>query len=67
MLYDKPDIAAPSANLMMAQLVADQNKRTIQKGSSDVLHLIFEKNVDTNLSHYSGVLTFGDCVLTILP
>ena len=67
MLYDKPDIAAPSANLTTAQLVADQNKRTIQKGSSDVLHLIFEKNVDTNLSHYSGVLNFGDCVLTILP
>jgi hypothetical protein len=31
------------------------------------LHLVFEKNVDTNLSHYSGALTFGDCVLVILP
>ena len=67
MVYDKPDIAPPTANLTAAQLVGDQKKRTIQKNSSDVLHLVFEKNVDTNLSHYSGALTLGDCVLVILP
>jgi hypothetical protein len=66
-VYDKPDIAPPSATLTAAQLTGDQKKRTIQRNSSDVLHLIFEKNIDPNLSHYSGTLTFGDCVLMLLP
>src|SRR5262249_43529418 len=41
MLYDNPDIPPPSANLTMAQLTADPNKRKIQHGTSDVLFLIF--------------------------
>jgi len=40
-----------TANLTAAQLAGDQKKGTIQKNSSDVWHLVFEKNVDTNLSH----------------
>jgi hypothetical protein len=66
-VYNEPDIAPPTANLTTGELVADRKKRTIGRGKSDVLHLVFEKNVDPDLSHYNGTLTFGDCVLTILP
>jgi hypothetical protein len=48
-------------------LVADQNKRKIQHGSSDVLTLIFQNNADTNLSHYTGTLGTSGFSLTILP
>jgi hypothetical protein len=51
--------------------VADPNKRTIKGGVSPVpnhvIHLVFEKNVDTNAADYTGTLTFSSCVLTILP
>jgi hypothetical protein len=59
-VYDSPDIPAPSANLSAAQLVADQNKRKIGHGSSDTLHILFEANVDKTTAHYTdGLLTFG--------
>jgi hypothetical protein len=52
----------------MAQLVADQNKRKIPKGTSVVLHLVFEHNVDKNPGNYTGTLTFTNgMTLTILP
>ena len=67
-IYDKPDIAGGTANLTAAQLAADQNKRKIKKGQTDVLTFEFEKKADTNLPHYTGTVSFGpNCVLTILP
>jgi uncharacterized repeat protein (TIGR01451 family) len=66
-IYDKPDIPPPSANLTVAQLVADQNKRKINHGTSDVLTLIFEKNADKDLSHYTGTVSTSGFGLTILP
>lgn len=66
-IYDNPDIAAPSANLTLAQLVADQNKRKIGKGSSDVLTLIFERNAASNLSSYTGSISTTGSSLIILP
>ncbi len=69
-IYDSPDIPAPSANLTTAQLVADQTKRTIAATgpkSTRVLHLVFEKNADTNMAHYTGTVSFASCVVTILP
>src|SRR6185503_4819502 len=58
-IYDNPDIAGGVANLTTANLIADQNKRKIDHGSSDVLTFIFEKNADSNLTHYTGSATFG--------
>jgi hypothetical protein len=66
-IYDKPDVPAPSVNLTVAQLVADAKKRKIQHGSSDVLTLIFEKNADTNRAHYTGTVSTSGFGLTILP
>jgi hypothetical protein len=66
-VYDQPDLAPPTADVTTAQLVADRKKRTIGHRKSDVLHLVFQKNVNTNLTRYNGTLTFGNCVLTILP
>jgi len=67
-IYDNPDIAGGSVNLTLAQLVADQNKRKIGKGSNDVLTFIFENNADPLLSKYTSSASFGDnCDLTILP
>jgi len=67
-IYDTPDIAGGTANLTTADLVADQSKRKIGKGSSKVLTLVFENNADTNLADYSGTVNFGpDCLVTILP
>jgi hypothetical protein len=48
--------------------VSDPNKRKINKGSSDVLTLIFQNNASTNLSLYQGTAGFASGVnLTILP
>jgi uncharacterized repeat protein (TIGR01451 family) len=66
-IYDNPDIAPPSADLTLAQLVADPNKRTIQKNQSDVLVLIFEKNASLSLSDYTGTLSTSGFGLSILP
>jgi hypothetical protein len=66
-IYDNPDVAGGTALLTLAQLVADQNKRKLNHGSSDVLTLIFEKNADPDLSHYSSTVKFGTCELVILP
>lgn len=66
-VYDNPDIAGGVANLGAGQLVADQNKRTITKGQSDVLYFIFEKNADTNLANYASTATFGATTLPALP
>jgi hypothetical protein len=66
-IYDNPDIDPPSANLTLAQLVGDQNKRKIQHGTSDVLVLIFQNNADTNLSHYTGMVSTSGFALPILP
>jgi len=66
-IYDNPDIAPSSANLTLAQLVADVNKRSIQHGQSDVLVLIFEKNANADLSTYTGTLSTSGFGLSILP
>jgi len=67
-IYDSPDIAGGTANLTTAQLVGDQNKRKIGKGQSDVLTFEFEKNADTDLSHYTGTVSFGTgCDVKVLP
>jgi hypothetical protein len=66
-IYDNPDIVPPSANLTLAQLVGDQNKRKIQHGTSDVLVLIFQNNADTDLSHYTGMVSTSGFALPILP
>jgi len=66
-IYDTPDVAPPSVTLTTSQLVADQNKRKIGKGTSDVLYLIFQNNADTNLSHYSGSVSTSGFTLPILP
>jgi uncharacterized repeat protein (TIGR01451 family) len=66
-IYDNPDIAPPSANLTLAQLVADANKRKIQHGTSDVLTFIFEKNANTTLSTYTGSMSTSGFGLPILP
>jgi hypothetical protein len=66
-IWNGPAIGSP-AGLTLADLVADQNKRKIGKNSSDVLTLIFAKNVSPTLSNYTGTAHFGgDCELTILP
>ena len=66
-IYDNPDIPPPSANLTVAQLIADPNKRKINHGSSDVLTLIFQNNADPNLSNYTGMVSTSGFALTILP
>lgn len=66
-VYDNPDIAGGSASLTTAQLAADQNKRTISKGTSDVLIFIFEKNADPTFADYASTATFGATVLPALP
>ena len=67
-IYDNPDIVGGTANLSLAQLVADQNKRKINHNSSDVLTFIFEKNADQVLANYTGLVSFGTgCDLSILP
>jgi uncharacterized repeat protein (TIGR01451 family) len=66
-LYDKPDIAPPTANLTLLQLVADQKKRTIQHGKSEVLTLVFEKNANNTLAQYTGTISTSGFTLTILP
>jgi hypothetical protein len=66
-VYDNPDIAGGSAHLTLAQLVADQNKRKLSKGSSDVITFVFEHNADTVIANYASKLEFGTCTITILP
>ena len=66
-VYDNPDISGGSAHLTLAQLVADQNKRKLGHNSSEVITLEFEHNADPVLANYSSTLTFGNCVITILP
>jgi hypothetical protein len=67
-IYNGPAISGGTANLLLADLVADQNRRKIKKNSSDVLTLIFANNVSSTLSNYTGTAHFGDtCELTILP
>ena len=62
-----PDITAPSANLTTAQLAAASTdaKRTIQAGTSDVLKMTFQNNVNPALSNYTGSFTFGGCTLKL--
>ena len=66
-VYDNPDIAGGTANLGSGQLVADQNKRKITKGQSDVLTFVFEKIANTTLANYASTATFGTTTLTALP
>jgi len=66
-IYSGPAISAGPASVGLAQLVADQTKRKIGKASSDVYTLIFEKNADTDLTHYAGTVTIGSTTLTVLP
>ena len=65
-VYDTPDVSAPSANLSLADLVSDVNKRTIAKGTSDKVTIEFEHNVDTTAASYTGTFGFGtDCSITL--
>ena len=66
-VYDNPDIPAPTATLTASQLVADPKKRSIAKGTSDVVHFVFQNNVNQAASAYSnGLLTFGNgCTIAI--
>jgi hypothetical protein len=66
-VYDTPDIAAPTATLGTAQLVKDAGKRTIQKGTSDVFIVTFEKAPNTTWSNYSGQLTFTNGATLAIP
>jgi len=67
-VYDNPDIPPPTATLTAAQLAADQNKRTVKKGTSDVFKFSFQNNVDKMASHYSnGLLTFGTGCTIVIP
>jgi hypothetical protein len=56
-----------SVALTLADLVADQNKRKLDKTSSDVITFEFEKNASTNLAGYTSNVKFNDCQLAILP
>jgi len=52
--------AASSINFAVPPLVADQNKRTIDHNSSDVLTFVFQRNVaPLNNASYNGSATFG--------
>jgi len=66
-VYTTPDIPATSAHLTSAQLAAASSatKRTIQKGTSDVLKVDFEKDVTKILTDYTGSFTFGGCTLKL--
>jgi hypothetical protein len=66
-VYSGPAIADGSADLTTADLVTDQNKRKINHASSDVYTLVFDKNADADLSHYTGTVSFGSTTLTVLP
>lgn len=59
--------ASGPISLTTAQLPTDPNKRKIDKNSSDVYTLVFEKNADANLGNYSGTVTFSGTTLTVLP
>ena len=66
-VYDTPDLTSP-ATVTANQLVADLKKRSIAHGTSDVIHLIFEKDgKGDEIGDYSGTFTFGTCSLSILP
>jgi hypothetical protein len=67
MVYDNPDIPAPTADITSAQMTANVGARTIAKGATKVLHLVFEKNVDKDKTHYSGLLTFTDGTDLVIP
>jgi hypothetical protein len=66
-VYTTPDILAPSADLDATELAAASTaaKRTIAKGTSDVLKMTFQSNVNKTLSNYTGSFTFGGCTLTL--
>ena len=66
-LYDNPDIAGGVANLTAALLVADQNKRKIDKGKTEALTFEFEKNVAPVPTGYKLTVNFGATVLNIIP
>ena len=66
-VYDTPDLASGPISLTTTQLVADQNKRKIDPGTSDVYTLIFQSNANTDLSLYTGSVTFSGLSLTVLP
>lgn len=66
-IYSGPSITNGPISLTTAELVSDQNKRKINHGSSDVYTLVFEKNADTNLTHYAGTVTISGTTLTVLP
>lgn len=67
-VYTTPDIDPPSANLSSGDFVSDLRKRTITAGTSDVLKLVFENNVDKNAANYSGgLVTFGAGCTLVIP
>lgn len=66
-VYDNPDLTSP-ATVTSSQLVTNLVKRTIAHGTSDVIHLIFEKDgKGDELIDYTGSFTFGTCSVAILP
>jgi hypothetical protein len=60
--------ATGTANLVLADLAADANKRKIGKNSDEDIKFIFANNASTTLSAYTASLDFGDsCNKPILP
>jgi hypothetical protein len=61
-LYSGPALTGGSADLTFTTIPLT---RTIKVGQSEKLRLIFEKNADTNTSHYGGSVEFGTCNIAI--
>jgi hypothetical protein len=66
-IYDKPDIAPPTASLTLAQQGPGVKKQKIAGGTERVLTLVFEKNADIDTTHYAGTISTGAITPTILP
>lgn len=67
-VWSGPAAAPPNLSLAAAQLVSDPAKRTIKAGTSDVLKLVFEKNVDKDPQKYGGSQAgFGAGCSTLIP
>jgi hypothetical protein len=62
-----PPIGGGSATLTSAQLTHDMNKLKLKKGEKQDFKLVFQNNASTNLSLYTGTVSFGTTDVTILP
>jgi len=66
-IYPGAAVGGGSVDLLEAQLVADQNKRKIDKGKSEDLTFEFQNNASKTLSDYFLTVAFGAVILSILP